>query len=364
MVRVSPSDDSDGPFMMLTKSGRLMGKVRCFFTSGSGRVLWGVAFVYLFLISATYVFAQGFGSGSNLNKEQMISQAAEEIQTISDDILAEYVSKNIPLETRDIQQIGIRLKVIIRYQGVFNNEQRSYLYLVRAFLSHYSRGSADEVIEWAQKAYNSSPKNPDTVDSLIALALYHGRYDLAKGVMGKYKAGEAVMLAPDIPVERISMSSLRGGIGGDPNTAFSPGGRKPTTQLRQSRWMPNRSRERNLGSRYGGDFSSQGSIEVESEFDSFQDAGRNVGFGRSSSGGSSLDRSGGKLGLPLEYMPANMLGESFSSVHIRTVNGGSFQYDGRGGGRCFAHFCGLFLQRSRTQPFSQGGPISIVVFHL
>ena len=138
------------------------------------------------------------------------------------------------------------------------------------------------------------------------------------------------MLAPDIPVEGLSMSGLRGEVGGDPNTAFSPGGRKSTTQSRQSRWIPNRSRERNLGSRNVGDFSSQGSIEVESDFDSFRDAGQNTRFGRSSSGESFLDRSSGKLGLPLEYMPANMLGESFGSVHIRTLNGGSFQYDGRG----------------------------------
>ena len=331
MARVNPSDDSDGPFMMLTRSGRLMGKVRCFFTLGNGRVLWGVAFIYLFSISATDVFSQGFGSRSNLSQEQRVSKAAEDVKTISEEILGEYVSKNISLEAIDIREIGFDLKEIIRYQGVFNNEQRSYLYLVRAYLSHYSRGSADEVIKWAQKAYNSSPKNPDTVDSLIVLALYHGRYDLAKGVMGKYKAGEAVILAPDIPGEGLSMSGLRGGIGGDPNTASSPSGRKPTTQSRQSRWMPTRSRERNLGSGNSRNFSSQRSIEVESDFDSFQDSGRNTRFGRSFTGEPTPERSSGKLGLPLEYMPANMLGESFGSVHIRTANGGSFQYDGRGG---------------------------------
>jgi len=102
MVKVNPSDDSIGSFLMLTKSDRLMGKTRCLFRSGSGRVLWGAAFIYLFSIIALNVFAQGIGSRSNLSQGQIISQAAEEIQAIADDILAEYVSKNIPLETINI----------------------------------------------------------------------------------------------------------------------------------------------------------------------------------------------------------------------------------------------------------------------
>jgi len=307
MVKVKPNGDSMCPFMMPARLVRLMVmKKRCFIKLKGGCFLWGAAFIYLFPFSATHVFAQG-----NVSQEQMISRAAEEVQKISDHILEGYVSKNIPLVALDIQEIGYDLKEIIRYQGAFNSEQRSHLYLVRAYLSHYSRESGDKVIEWAQKAYKFSPKNPDTVDSLIVLAMYHGRYDLAKGIMGKHKAGKAVMLAPDIPVAGFSMSMVSGGVGGDPNTAFSSGGRNPTAQARRSKWIPSRLREGDLGRGSGGDFLGQGRIDEES-------------------GGDSLDRSGGKLGLPLEYMPANMLGESFSSVHIRTVNGGSFRYAGGG----------------------------------
>ena len=66
---------------------------------------------------------------------------------------------------------------------------------------------------------------------------------------------------------------------------------------------------------------------MESEFDSFSAFGQATGSGRSFSRGSTLDRSVGRLGLPLDYMPLNMLGESFNSVHFRTLNGGSFQYE-------------------------------------
>jgi len=330
MVRVNPSEESIGPFVKLTQSDRLMGKMCYLFRLERGRVLWGVAFLYLFSINVGTVLSQGAGGRGNLSQEQMISQAAEDVRVIADDILSEYVSKSIPLETIDIEQIGIRLKEIVRYQGKFTNDQRSYLYLVRAYLSHYSRGSADEVIDMAQKAYKSSPTNPDALDSLIALALYYGRYDLAKDVMGKNKTGMAVMLAPDIPVDGLSISMAGAGSGGDSNTTISPGGSNPPTQPRSSRWIPSRERERNVGR--GNSRNSSGPVRnvVEEDDDEDWDAGQRAGYGRSSSGGSYQNRSGGKLGLPLDYMPSNMLGESFNSVHIRTVNGGSFRYDGGG----------------------------------
>lgn len=207
--------------------------------------------------------------GNNRDRRQgdvddKIAEAADLVQGVAQKIL-ERVSKNVPLSSTDIQSIQNALAEKEGHFKRLDKPDRAYLMLIEAYVAHYS-GKREEAIQAAQRAEQVAPEMVDISDSLITLALSYGDFNLAKTIMRKRGAGQAVQAA----------------------TAES--------KVSSSEWAPSKKNPRSAQQPQPGMM-----------------PGRNT-VGK------------GVLNLPVEHMPMEYLGNDFSALSLPTLNSTYFYY--------------------------------------
>jgi len=158
------------------------------FTTENNLFKYGNCCLFLVIISIA-LLAQGKDLAGQLTQDQKIKQADETIKKIADKILQEHVTTLKPITSVGIEQINNILKEqITPYSARLDPDSQAYIFMVQAYLAHYSNKPKD-AIRWAGSAATKAPENSDMTDTEILLTLYWEDYDRAKRLLEKSHAG-------------------------------------------------------------------------------------------------------------------------------------------------------------------------------
>jgi len=324
-------------------------------------------------------------------QDQEVSAAITSVKNIADLLLVEHISECMPLSKDDIEAIQEELKLTEPFQGRFGKEDKAYVYLIEAFLAHFS-GDSLEALAKARKASEAYPDNLDMSDAVIMLALYHEQYDTAQEIL-KEREGGIEVREEEPQVEKVDPGKKYVDPNGvlvtgvrkvkkkpkveDPNTAL-----KETPPKKRSKWSQRQvsGRKKRGGGLGLGVGPQMGPITPVDPMALEQRGPRSRGRSKKSKGRDRKKTSAKKglarrgkpsrgprqtyLNLPVEFMPYEWLGKDFSTVNLRNVNGSYFSFQ-PGQGQIL---CALLWQipsekapkrrgsRSRHRPMPGMGP--------
>ena len=285
-------------------------------------------------------------------------QAGKEVTQMAQEILRDYFAVDMPLIPEDIDAINSALNDKARYQKSFTADQKGSVMLIRALVAHSSQ-KRDEALAAISQAQRLAPFNGDVSDAAIALGLYWEDYELARAALKARNAGTAVqrqgadatagpgviggLADPNATATRVRSV---GRSAADPNTA-GPGQKKPAVPAKPAsrfgKYATAPSKPTGPGATrpgkqkpYGG---GVGIGPMGDQFGAIGPADPTLIQGGMKSRTPRPPRHGKKtvkkepeftpstLGLPVESMLYEQLGQPMSKLQLRTINGSYFHYE-------------------------------------
>lgn len=280
--------------------------------------------------------------------EQKVTEALEKIETATMMILTDHLLQATPPPPAVLPKIQAIIDINEKYQGKFSKEGKINLYVLKSLFAYYS-GNSQDAMNYAQRAYDLDPKNPDLSDLIIVLSLCYENYEKAKMVLDKREEVSSAILIKDISGSSESAKRNPGepNIPGsnakrpkEPNLAPAP---RPVTPSEQpvktpsSRWdlllepPPEKKVSRPSTTMPGkmpaklsrpGPYKSRPPVPQRN----YQTI----------------------LNLPVEYMLSQELGNDFASRNLRSINGSVFPFASDQG----RIFCALLWTTSGPRPQS------------
>lgn len=254
---------------------------------------------------------------------QADQNALEKIETATMMILTDHFLQATPPPPAAMPKIRSILETNEKYQRRFPKEGKINLFILKSLVEHYS-GNQKEALDFAKRAYDYDPKNPDLSDLVIVLSLYYENYEEAKSVLDARKEVGSAILSKDI-------ASPSGSAKREPNVpgpnAKPP--KEPNSNPRPRPAVPLAEPDKSPSSKW--DQLLDTPPEKKPSKPNTATSGRMpIKPSRPSPPikrpPTSEQNYQTMLNLPVEYMLSKELGNDFSSLNLRCVNGSFFPF--------------------------------------
>lgn len=150
------------------------------------------------------------GSQLAKNKNDAKMHAAS-LQAIYEQILKDYVTENIPLSGKmlnDVKKSVTKLKV---YQAYFEKGDRLKLKTVLIYLDYYSGKSKTTVLRNVARLLKEAPNEKDVTDTAIIMYLCFGEYDKAAILLKRLGGGQEIIVSSEPAVQAYTVADPNAG---------------------------------------------------------------------------------------------------------------------------------------------------------
>ena len=270
---------------------------------------------------------QQMGVAGQQQPPSPVQIAQGNIHDMAQTIITDFFLTGTPLDAEAVNMINLDLDEVIRpHAGRFNDESKSYLLMVESLLAYY-QGNHALALEKAHLAIeevkNNSILNQNPVQLYITLSMSYGEYDEAKNLLTQIKSGAAVdpVRAATLAAQATGMptQAVRPAVRNPQTAAANRGGQTEPPARTTSRWLTNMgvvnqtvqgAANRNMGinQRMGGM------------------GGMNPGM-TGGMGGTGQQTTETFIGLPMDYLRYENIGDDFSTVSFRSINGSYIRFE-------------------------------------
>ena len=296
------------------------------------RLVVGAFLVAVLIFGGTTWGQRGRGGRGAPNPDraaqQAVEQAGRDVERIATGIL-EQVAQNKGLTRTDVADIREVLKETNRYKGLLSKEARVKYMMVEAYLAYYGGEDTDRALDLLNSARRMVSDNPDVNDSAIVLGLCYGDWALVKSVLREVGPSPA---EAEVGAEAGSAAAREPRV--DPNTTMGGFGRGRNGQpgqdaSRSSKWGRPKKNERSMDFGVGRQLGPAAPMDPMFMTPADRPRPRTPRPRSSNRGGNESQqntRLKGVLNLPVKHMPYEHLGDDFSQITVRNINGSYFQF--------------------------------------
>ncbi|MCP4710556.1 MAG: hypothetical protein GY869_18185 [Planctomycetes bacterium] len=274
----------------------------------------------------------GMQQMGGLNQQQTPASplliAQDQIKKLAQTIITDFLMTGTPLDTETIALINLDIDEVVRPHVVrFNDESNAFLLMVESLLAYY-QGNRDLALEKAFLATKEHERNSVLIQNplrlLITLSMAYGEYDSAKDYLGQLNSGAAVdpLRAAALTAQPLINQTARPPVRNpQTGTATRAGQTAPPTRT-TSRFLTNMGVDQtvqantNRNNMLGGQMNTmnRGMTGV-------------MPGGMTGATGAVQQQAELMIDLPMDYLRYENIGDVFSTVSFRSINGSYIRFD-------------------------------------